>query len=161
AEAEPAALERYLPSFLVSRRILETSLWKWLALLLLVLLMISLSRLADRLLFALIRLPAVLQKGRRFLLLEALIEPFRVILWLALFRIGLEFIAPSAIARLYIGRGMSLVLAWSIAWSAVRLVDLLMDHMESRLDPHQQLASRTMMRLGRRTANVTIALVAL
>jgi len=93
--------------------------------------------------------------------LETVIEPFRVMLLLAVFRIGEGIIDPSAIARLYIGRILSLILAWSIAWCLVRVVSLFMDHMELKLDAHQKHASRTMLRLGRRTATATIIIVAI
>ena len=107
----PSAIERFLPQFLVSHRFLETPLWKWLALIALSLLMISVSRLVDWLLALVIKLPV-----RRFKphwnirWLETIIEPLRVILLLAVLRIGIAFINPSAIARIYIGRGLELIL---------------------------------------------------
>ena len=55
----------------------------------------------------------------------------RLLDWLLAFlRIGIEIIDPSAIARLYIGRGMEIVLVWSISWCLIRLTELFMNHLE-------------------------------
>ena len=155
--AVPPALERYLPSFLVSLEILETPLWKWLTLIAFTALIVSLSRLLDRLL-ALV----MTQRARRVELrrpmpwLTAVIQPLRVVLGLAVLRIGIEIVDPSAIARLYIGRVISIAFVSSIAWCLIRLVELVMTQLERRLDANQQLASRSMLRLGRRGATVAI-----
>jgi len=58
AAATPPAIETYLPPFLVSSLFLDTPFWKWLALAILALLMISLSRLLDWLIALLVKLPA-------------------------------------------------------------------------------------------------------
>lgn len=92
--------------------------------------------------------------------LETLVQPLRVMLLLAFLRIGIEIIDPSAIARLYIGRGMEIVLVWSISWCLIRLTELFMNHLELKLETPQQLASRTMLRLGRRTMSVMIVVIA-
>jgi MscS family membrane protein len=148
---------------LVGPKLLETSLWKWLALILLALLMSSLSRLLDWLLIALlVRIPQhYFKREWRVAWLDAIIQPLRVMLWLAILRIGIGIVDPSAIARLYIGRGMLVVFVWSVAWCIIRLVGMLFNRIELRLNKNQQIASRTMLRLGRRTASVTIIVLAI
>ncbi|HTX35433.1 MAG TPA: mechanosensitive ion channel family protein [Bryobacteraceae bacterium] len=156
------AIERHLPGFLVTPTLLETPLWKWLALILLALLLISLSRLLDWLLAWLMKIPQRhFQRVWSVAWLDAVVQPLRVMLWLAILRIGIGVVNPSAIARLYIGRLMQMVFVWSVAWCLIRLVGLLFGHIEFRLNAHQQLASRTMLRLGRRTATVTIVILAI
>lgn len=156
------AIERYLPPFLVTSTLLETPLWKWLALILLALLLISLSRLLDWLLAWLVKIPQrYWQHEWRMAWLEAVIQPLRVMLWLAILRIGIGVVDPSAIARLYIGRLMQIVFVWSVAWCLIRLTGLLFGHIENRLSASRQLASRTMLRLGRRTASATIIVFAI
>jgi MscS family membrane protein len=119
--------------------------------------MISLSRLLDWLIALVMKLPQrLLNREWRVRWLEAIIQPIRVMLCLAAFRIGEEIVDPSALARLYVGRAMQIIFIWSIAWCLIRLVELFMDHLELSFDTPQQLASRTMLRLGRRTANVMI-----
>jgi MscS family membrane protein len=157
----PSAIERYLPPFLAARRFLETPLWKWIGLILLAVLMISISHLVDWTLALIARAPAQRFNGRWGVeWIHAIIQAVRVMLCLAVFRIGMEIIDPSAITRLYIGRGIEAILVCSIAWCMVRLVGLFMTHLESRLETPQQIASRTMLRLGRRTATATICVFA-
>ena len=79
---------------------------------------------------------------------EAIIEPFRVVLSLIVFRLALEVVGPSAIARLYIGRAAQALLVWSLAWCLMRLVDLFLSRVETRLDTRRQFASRSMLHLG-------------
>jgi MscS family membrane protein len=163
----PSAIERYLPPFLVSSALLETPLWKWIVLVLLAGLMLSLSRLLDRtvafVMKSLVRIPAAsrLQGRWNVAWADAVIQPLRVMLCLAVFRIGVGVIDPSAIARLYIGRGMDLIFVSSVAWCLVRLVELYMDYLERTLHPAQLVASRTMIRLGRRTLTATIIVFAI
>jgi MscS family membrane protein len=156
------AIERYLPRFLVAPTFLETPPWKWLALTVLVLLLVSLSRLLDWLLRCLLKIPEKrFQRQWKIPWLGAIIQPLRVMLWLAILRIGLGILDPSAIARLYIGRGMELMFLGSIAWCLIRLVDLLIGHVEARLDARRRMASGALLRLGRRAGNATIVAVAL
>ena len=156
------AIERYIPAVLVHSEFLDTALWKWLALMVIAIAMISLSRMIDRVLLAV----AGLIKDRFHIQwqvpwIEVLSRPIRVMLWLAVLRIGIGVVNPSAVARLYIGRGLQIVFVWMVAWCVVRVVDLLLMRLEARLETPQQLASRTILRLGRRTANVTIAVFAI
>lgn len=157
-----SVVESYLPRFMVSVRLLETPLWKWAALILLTLLLLLFSRLIDYILRFILKFPE--QRYRHLFglpWLEAVVQPLRVIFCLAVFGIGVGFIDPSAIARLYIGRAMNLVLVWSIAWCLIRLVGLFMSHLESNLHTPHQLAERSMLRLGRRTASLTIVIFAI
>ncbi|HEY3841276.1 MAG TPA: mechanosensitive ion channel family protein [Bryobacteraceae bacterium] len=158
----PSTIERYLPPFLLSRVFLETPLWKWIVLVLLAVLMLSLSRLLDRIIALVMAIPAGRLKGRwNVAWVDAVVQPVRVILCLAVFRIGVGIIDPPAIARLYVGRAMELIFVASVAWCLVRLVELFMDHLERNLHPAQQMASRTMIRLGRRTIAATIVVLSI
>ncbi len=162
SSAAPAWVARFLPPFLVQEQLLETPLWKCLALILVVLLLVSLARHFDRLLRAVLRIAGNrLGRSERFQWVGIIVQPLRVIFCLAVFRVALEFIAPSAIARLYIGRAAQLVLVWSIAWCLVRLVGLFFNRLETILDSRQRFASRSMLHLGRRTANFTIGIFAI
>lgn len=158
----PGALEKYLPPFLVSSQFLETPLWKWVALALLALLMFLLSRLLVWLTALAMKLPDRWFKAHwKAPWLGIVLQPLRILLCLAIFRIGLSLIDPSAIARLYIGRILELILVWAIALCLVRLVEYFMRRIELRLDETQQIAARTMLRLGERTAAATIVVLAI
>jgi len=158
----PPAIARYLPSFLVSVTILATALWKWLALLIAVLLLISLSRLLDRILNAVICAVA-----RRFgktvdpAVAEIVTAPLRLIVSLALFRMAVESLDPAAVARLYIGHAIGLLLVWTVAWLLIRLTKVFMAHAEHVLYARQHYASRSILHLARRVANATIVILAI
>jgi MscS family membrane protein len=155
-------LSHYLPPFMTSMRVLETPLWAWTAMLLAGLLLLSLSRQFDRILSPLLR-----AAGERFIhgahweWTEALLRPVRMILSIAAFRLVVEFVRPAAVARLYIGRLVELLLMWSIAWCLVRIVDLFLNRVESNMASRREFSGRSILRLGRRTASVTIVILAI
>jgi MscS family membrane protein len=158
--AAPPAIARYLPPFFSSVRIAETPLWKWLALILSALLLLALSRQVDRLLAVLSRIAGPRAHAAAYVpWFQAIIEPLRVILLLLAFRLALEVVGPSAIARLYIGRAAQALLVCSLAWCLMRLVELFLSRVEGNLNAGGQFASRSMVRLGRRTANFTIVVL--
>jgi MscS family membrane protein len=160
--AAPPAIARYLPAFMLSVTLLETPLWMWLALMLAALVLISLSHLLDRLLSRFVKgMENRLSRSMRLPITGIVIQPLRAILLLAVFRAAVQLIDPSAIARLYIGRGIELVLIWVIARFLIGLVGLLIEHVEVVLDSRQQYASRSMLHLARRAANVTIVVFAI
>jgi MscS family membrane protein len=158
----PPVIARYLPPMLVSINLLETPLWKWLALLLAALFILSLSRLLDRLLNAGIRVA-----GKRFgkVIRPAwagiMIAPLRVFVSLVLFRTVAIFVDPTAIARLYIGHAIELLIIWVISGFLIKLAGLFVVHTENVLNARGQYASRSMLHLARRVANVTIVVLAI
>lgn len=152
----------YLPPFFTSVEMLETPLWTWLALLLAAIVLISLSRQLDRLLVPVFRsVSDRLLPHARWAWTEALIRPIRILISVAVFRVWVEVIRPSAIARIYIGRALELIVVWSVAWCLVRTLDLFLDRVESNLASKQQFSGRSILRLGRRTAGVTIIIIAM
>lgn len=154
----PPWTAQFLPPFLVHVQLLETPLWKWAALIAAVLLLLSLSRLLDHLLRAALRIAG--KRTERLQWVSIIVQPLRIIFCLAVFRVAVEFVAPSAIARLYIGRATELVLVWSLGWCLIRLVGLFFNRIESILDSRDVFTSKSMLHLGRRTANVTIVIFA-
>ena len=159
--AAPPAIARYLPRFLVNDAIVETPLWKWLALLLAIVILFSLGGLFDHLLRSAMRFAgARLSADGRIPVAEVAIAPARVILSLAVFQTVLQFINPSAIARLYVGRALELIFVSAVAWFLMKLVELLLAHVEGVLDPRHHYGSRSMLHLARRAANVTIIVLA-
>jgi MscS family membrane protein len=159
--ATPPAIAKYLPPFFSSIQIAETPLWKWLALILAALLLLAVSRQLDRLLAVITRIAAArLHIAPYVPWFLAIVEPVRVMLSLVVFRLALEVVGPAAIARLYIGRAAQVLLVCSVAWCLIRLVELFLGRVEAKLDTRRRFASRSMLHLGRRTANATIVVLA-
>jgi len=156
----PPAIVKYLPPFFSTVQIAETPLWKWLALILASLLLLALSRQFDRLLDVVTRVAGARMRAAAYVpWFQAIVEPLRVMLSLMIFRLAVEVVQPSAIARLYIGRAAQALVVWSIAWCLMRLVELFLSRVESKLDTRGRFASRSMLHLGRRTANATIVVL--
>jgi MscS family membrane protein len=159
--APPPAIARYLPPFFSSIQIAETPLWKWLALILAALLLLAVSRQLDRLLAVITRIAGARLHAAPYVpWFLAIVEPVRVIFSLLVFRVALEAVGPAAIARLYIGRAAQVLLVCSVAWCLIRLVELFLSRVEMKLDTRGRFASRSMLHLGRRTANATIVVLA-
>jgi MscS family membrane protein len=153
-------LSHYLPPFMISVEFLSTPLWAWLAMLLSAIVLFVMTRSSGRF------LAPILQKaGERltpqasWALTQALIRPVRTILAIAAFRVVLEVVRPAAVARIYIGRLLELLVMWSIAWCLVRIVDVLLNRVESRMAGRHEFSGRSILRLGRRTASVTIIII--
>ena len=123
-----SALERRLPEPLVSWTLLDTSLWRWGALVLLAALLTALSSLLSRGLLCLTR--PLLRRVSAYLhteLLEALAGPLRLLVAIAGFRAGMEFLGPSALLRLFLGRALAFLFSIALAWVAIRLIDVATD----------------------------------
>ena len=155
-------LRHYLPPFMFSVKFLETPLWGWLAMLIAAMILVSLSRRLDRMLLPILRTASErFIAGAHWEWTEALLRPLRMLLSLAVFRLVVELVRPAAVARLYIGRLLEVLLIWSIAWCLVRVVDLFLNRIESRMASQREFSGRSMLRLGRRTASVTIVILAI
>ncbi len=117
-------IERHLPEVLVRWRMIDTALWRWVALLLLVAVLRVLA-IASSVLVRSYLLPALSRftRGAKWDLIEALLGPFQLLLGVALFGAGMHWINPSSILRLYLGHILTLVSLCGIVWLGARLVD--------------------------------------
>ena len=109
-------IEKRLPPALVNTTLLGTALWVWLALIVLALLLSLVSRVLSRLLLAALR-PAA-QKYAKSLhahRLESFVDPVRLLLSLFVFRAGMAVISPSALARDYLLKLITLLFALAVA----------------------------------------------
>jgi MscS family membrane protein len=159
---QPSSIEARLPRFLVSIQLLETPLWKWIALLVVAVLTVLLLRSAGSLLrFLAEKFENRLGVSRRWLWLQPLLEPWLVFLSAITFGLAEQFIDPSALSRLYIARGILLVVVWSFAWCFINLADLFLARLDSLLDPRQRMVSHPLIYLGRRAVKFAIIVMAI
>jgi MscS family membrane protein len=135
-------MDRVLPEWLVTWSLLDTSLWRWIALLLLALVLAALSKLLCRLALSLVRpvlqrlAPRVPWEGS-----EAVVGPLQLLLSVGLFRAAMEAIDPSVSLRLCLGRTLAALPFAGLAWLCVNLVDIGMTHVHRVLrDKHQTFA---------------------
>jgi len=152
-------IEARLPRFLVSTLLLDTPLWKWIALVLLALLLFAILRLfigrVDRVFRS-----AHFTRAAGFAWIPAIVDPFLVLLCVILFRLIEETIAPAALSRLYVGRTLLLVVVASFAWGLINLLDYLIVHLDRALNQRQRVVSRSVIYLGRRAVKTIVAVFA-
>ncbi len=155
-----SAIEGHLPTFLVSFKVLETALWKWIALLGVAVLLVLLFRLSARI--VLFSLQGIVQRiaRTRWHWLEAIVQPVLVFFAAVLFSIAQGIIDPSALSRLYIGRAILLIVVSSFAWCVINLVELFLARVDALLDPRQRVVSHSLIYLGRRATRVIIVVLA-
>ncbi len=150
-------IESRLPKALVTTEFLETPAWKWLALLLVVAVMVALFRLGEAvaLLFVKRFNLDMSHSGRRDWI-AALVRPWLVFMAALVFGMAEQFVDPSALSRLYIGRAVMVAVVWALAWSLINIVDLFLMRVDSMLDPVQRAASHSLIYMGKRAAKVAI-----
>jgi MscS family membrane protein len=144
--------EKRLPQGLVTVEVLDTPVWRWLALILLGFLLWVVAGLISR---------AVVAMARPLIDAPNFRDPLRTILTVAGFRGVLELAPPSAIVRLFIERSLGLIFSLALAWGAAVAVDLLASRWNSRLDPRVQAVSYSVLPLGRQVLKLCLFLIAI
>lgn len=154
-------IEARLPRFLVATVLLETPLWKWIALLLVALVLFAIFRVLVKLFQRFVRsLPSRFQSTGNIAWMQAIVDPLLVLLSIMLFRIFEEMIAPSALSRLYVGRTLLLIVIGSFAWGLINLLDYLIVRLDRSLNQRQRVVSHSVIYLGRRVLKVVISIIA-
>jgi MscS family membrane protein len=153
-------VERYLPDPLVYWSFLDMSLWRWIALALLAVLVGGLSKLLSPLVLRLGE-PALKRIAPRinWSLLESFLAPLQLVLAVAVFRAGVEWIEPSARVRPYLERGVALLFFLGLAWLGMRIVDLIIRRLAVVLRSRRQSFSYSVLPLASRVLKITILLL--
>ncbi len=144
--------EKDLPQMLVTFEVLDTPVWRWIALLLAA---VALWFIGGLLTAALGRVlkprPDTTGFGGalRFALLAAGL------------RVAMEFASPATLARTFIERGLGLILALAAAWAGSVVLDLISDRWRTRLDPRMQAVSYSVLPLGRQVLKLAVFLIAI
>jgi MscS family membrane protein len=146
------AFEKKLPQVLVTFEILDTPVWRWIALILTALVLSMLTRV-----LAMWMVRAV----RPVLNAPALRGPLRVLLAVAGFRAALELAPPATLSRLFIARALAMMLALGLAWAGAVVVDLFAERWRVRLDPRVHGVSHSVLPLGRQILKLSLFLFAI
>lgn len=144
--------EKELPQVLVTFEILDTPVWRWIALVLAAVALWFIGRLLAAALVKLLK-PIVDASGFGGVLRFALLA--------AGLRLAMEFAAPAALPRTFIERGLGLILALTTAWAGAIAVDLVSDRWRSRLNPRVQAVSYSVLPLGRQVLKLAVFLIAI
>ena len=161
ALAGESGFEKKLPEPLVAIKLVGTPLWIWIALVLVALVLSLISRLLSRLVLA-IATPLIKRYAKSLpaYRLETFIEPVRLLLSIAVFRICMEYVNPSALLRTYLLNLMALLVVLGIASLAMRVVDVVSDRVISRLDPRQRAVSYSLVPLFARFVKICLFCIA-
>ncbi len=144
--------EKKLPQQLVTFEILDTPVWRWIALLVMALALWMVAGFLSWAMVAAVR-PLVDAPGFR--------GPVRVGLAVAGFRAALEIASPATLSRTFIERALGLIFFLAVAWAGAVVVDLIAERWRSRLDPRVQSVSYSVLPLGRQVLKLSLFLVAI
>lgn len=145
------SLEKRLPQKLVTFEILDTPVWRWLAL---ILMLAGLWFVGTAAGWALVRaIRPVLEAPK-------LVGPLRLLLVAAGFSRALDLAPPASLSRLFLERADGLVFSLALAWTAAVMVDLLGEKWHASLDPRVQTLSFSVLPLGRQILKLSLYLVA-
>jgi MscS family membrane protein len=144
--------EKSLPQALVTFEILDTPVWRWIALILMAAALWVASRIVTRALAAVLpRVPA----------LSAFLGPLRVCLAAAGLRATMEFATPATLSRTVLERALALIFVLGVAGLGAAAVDLAGERWRSRLDPRAQAVSYSVLPLVRQIFKVSLYVVAI
>ena len=145
------AFEKKLPQALVTFEILDTPVWRWIALLLAA---VALWMVAGFLSRGLVAIARPLVGAHRFR------GPVRVALVVAGLRAAIEFAPPATLSRTFVERALAMILSLAAAWAGAVAVDLIAERWRSRLDPREQAVSYSVLPLVRQALRLSCFLIA-
>jgi MscS family membrane protein len=154
-------VQRVLPDVLVNWELMDTPIWKWLALLLLAVILAGLSRLAGRLTLRWTA-PALKRFAPRIhpILLEEFLGPARLLLATIGLRLGITWIVPSPLLKRYLEDFVALLLVSAVAWFAMKAVDRAIKYAGGILHAAHHEFIYSVLPLTARVLKVTIAVLA-
>jgi MscS family membrane protein len=144
--------EKKLPQKLVTFEILDTPVWRWMALIVMAVVLLIVATFLSWAIVAALR-PVANAPGFR--------RPLRICLAVAGFRAAMEIASPSALPRLFIERALGLIFFLGVAWAGAVAVDLIAERWQSRLDPRVQSMSYSVLPLGKQVLKLLLFLVAI
>jgi MscS family membrane protein len=153
--------ERKLPSKLVTIKFLDTSLWQWIAYILLAVILVAVSRLLSYWLLAGINRLLSLFAKSKWITLGEFAKPIWLMLAISIYRAALEAIGGSALVRLFITRILMFLFFLGMAWLGADFVDVLASRVRSRLSARQRAVSYSVIPLFQRVAKIGLFAFAL
>jgi MscS family membrane protein len=155
-------VERYLPEPLTGWTFLDTALWKWIAMLLLAGAAALLSLLVSPLLLRLVT--PVLKRIRPsadWSVVEGFVSPLQLLVAVAVFRAGMEWIDPALRIRPLLEHAVSLLAFLGLAWLSMRVVDVIIVRLNTFLRSKHRAFSYSVLPLAARVLKITILLLML
>ncbi|HTA43062.1 MAG TPA: mechanosensitive ion channel domain-containing protein [Bryobacteraceae bacterium] len=124
ATASASPIEKYLPAQLVNWKMMDTPLWRWIAMLLIAILLAGFSRWISRL--ALLIADALVTRTKVRLdkqYLHSFTAPLQLLVPAVLFRAAIPTLGLGALLRLGLERLCGLLVIAGITWLCIRIID--------------------------------------
>ena len=155
-----SAIAKHLPPVLVTWTLLDTPVWRWIALLMLVLVLTVLSRWLSRFAVfltdkALARFAPNIASGG----LKLLIPPLQLLFPVAVFQAVLVSMGFSALPRLVLQRGAAALLLLGFAWLCTRILDLFAARVRTVMAARKNTAYVSVLPLVSRVVKLVILLL--
>jgi MscS family membrane protein len=154
--------EKNLPDVLVKTTFMDTALWRWIVLIVLVPALGFLGRIVSHVALLLLRRVFRISKEKLAAYsANELVGPTGLLLGVAAYGAGVAFVGPSALVRFYLSRLLTLLAFMAIAWIVMGLLDILSRRLHFTADPRQQALYSSILPLGLRVAKITVFVIAL
>ena len=154
-------VEKHLPAPLVNWKVMDTPLWRWIALLLLTSALWAVSRwICEAVLWGTARVVKRLSSSVSPIFPGRFMGPLRLLLITLGFRVGMEWIGPSVLLRKYLDHTLALLFFSSIAWLCIELVDAELQHLRTVLHGKHRIFIYSVLPLGSRVLKMLIAVLA-
>ena len=159
--ASDSPIERILPAPLVTWKLLDTPIWRWIALALLAIGAAAVSRLLSRLVLFLtetavkhFRPEAKLDRFGTF------VGPFQALLAIGVFRSVMAWMEPAARGRVFVDRTIAMIFYLALAWLGAAVVELAVDRIRVVLRARHQTFSFSVLPLAARVIKIAILVLA-
>jgi len=155
-------IERRLPEPLVNWKLMDTPLWRWIALVLVAAVLGPLSGLVIRPLLLLAEriVQRVAPRVDRSALLP-FVGPLRWLLCIGIFRAAIEVVGPARLLRLILERTLALLFFVAVAQLGMAVVDVVIRHVRTVLESRHHSFSYSAMPLASRILKITIVLLSI
>lgn len=160
AATSESPIERRLPAVLVNTKLIDTPVWRWIALAIWALITGLISRPAAKLVYL---LTPLLKRIAPDSGADALVRPFagslHLLIYAGVFEAGIAYIDPAAVPRLYLRRTVELIATLGVVWFAAGIVDLIMLRLRGSWNGAHHTISRSALPLISRVVKVMLLIV--
>jgi MscS family membrane protein len=139
--------EKKLPQQLVTLEVLNTPIWRWIALLGTGLVLWTIAGWLSRM---------VVKAMQPVLHAPEFRGPLRLALAVTGFRVAMETVPPATLSRAFIERALGMMFALALAWAGAVAIDLVTERWRLRLDPRMQAVSYSILPLGRQVLKLSL-----
>lgn len=161
AMSSSSPIDKYLPPQLVNWQLIDTPLWRWIAMILLAAVLAALSRWISRL--ALFIADAFVERSRVSIdakILHSFSGPFQLVLPVAMFRAAIPALGLSALLRLGLQRLSAFLLIAGVAWLCATIVDVSHFALRTVMARRNSTFPRASLSLASRILKLTILVLA-